>query len=79
VIMPQMNGPELAKYIKDLHPEVRVLYMSGYTDDKLQSISSDTDVALLQKPFYLHDLLRKIQQLLRRPSSQEISSGTGVS
>jgi CheY-like chemotaxis protein len=66
VIMPQMNGPDLAKYVKDVHPEAKVLYISGYTDDKLQLISSDADVALLQKPFYMHDLLRKMQQLLQQ-------------
>ncbi|HET8825699.1 MAG TPA: hypothetical protein VFM77_11265, partial [Terriglobales bacterium] len=62
----QMNGPDLAKYVRNLHPDVEILYMSGYTDDKLQLVSSDADVALLQKPFYMHDLLRKIQQLLRQ-------------
>jgi DNA-binding NtrC family response regulator len=64
--MPQMNGPDLAKYVKDVHPEAKVLYISGYTDDKLQLVSSDADVALLQKPFYMHDLLRKMQQLLQQ-------------
>jgi two-component system, cell cycle sensor histidine kinase and response regulator CckA len=67
--MPQMNGPDLAKCIREVHPEVEVLYMSGYTDDKLQLVSSDHAVALLQKPFSVHDLLRKIEELLNRPAA----------
>lgn len=75
VIMPQMNGPDLAKCLRDLHPALKVLYMSGYTDDKLQIVSSDRDVALLQKPFRIHDLLRKIQQLLQHPDIARASLG----
>lgn len=74
VIMPQMNGPDLVTCVRNLHPEVKVLYMSGYTDDKLQLISIDNEVALLQKPFYMHDLLRKIQDLLDQPA---VSLGRG--
>jgi len=43
--------------------------MSGYTDDKLQIISSDSDVALLQKPFRIHDLLHKLQQVFPYPDA----------
>jgi two-component system, cell cycle sensor histidine kinase and response regulator CckA len=60
---------DLAKCIREVHPEVEVLYMSGYTDDKLQLVSSDHAVALLQKPFSVHDLLRKIEELLNRPAA----------
>lgn len=67
VIMPQMNGTDLARCVRGIHPETKVLYMSGYTDDKLQLISTDSQVALLQKPFYVRELLRKIQELLHLP------------
>jgi PAS domain S-box len=67
VIMPQMSGPELAKCLKNVRGDIDVLYMSGYADDKLGSIpSSDGELAWIQKPFYLDDLLRKIQQILHR-------------
>lgn len=65
VIMPQMNGPDLALCLREIHRSLKVLYMSGYTDDKLQIIASDRDVALLQKPFRIHDLLHKLQQLFQ--------------
>jgi len=69
VIMPQMNGPDLAQCLREIYPALKVLYMSGYTDDKLQIISSDSDVALLQKPFRIHDLLHKLQQVFPYPDA----------
>jgi len=74
VIMPQMNGPELAQCLREIHPALKVLYMSGYTDDKLQIVASDRDVALLQKPFRMHDLLHKLQQVLQYPDAVKASS-----
>ena len=67
VIMPQMSGPELARCLTKVRNNMGVLYMSGYTDDKVGDISeSDGGNALLQKPFYIDELVRKIQELLRR-------------
>jgi signal transduction histidine kinase/CheY-like chemotaxis protein len=67
VIMPQMSGPELVKSLNELRPELEVLYMSGYTDDKLaQTPVSDPDVALIQKPFPLSELTQKVQEILSR-------------
>ncbi len=70
VIMPQMSGPELAKRLKEMRPEIQVLYMSGYTDDKLGDISEpDSELALMQKPFYTSELITKIRELLSRRST----------
>jgi len=69
VIMPQMSGPELAKRLKEARPEIQVLYMSGYTDDKLGDLSQpDSELALMQKPFYIGELVRKIRELLQLQS-----------
>ena len=65
VIMPQMSGPELARCLTKVRTNMGVLYMSGYTDDKVGNISeSDGGNTLLQKPFYIDDLVRKIQEML---------------
>jgi PAS domain S-box-containing protein len=67
VIMPQMSGPELARCLTKVRNNMGVLYMSGYTDDKVGNISeSDGEATLLQKPFYIDDLVRKIQEMLHR-------------
>jgi CheY-like chemotaxis protein len=76
VIMPQMSGPELAQWLIARRPGIKVLYMSGYTDDKLRSISiSDPQVALIQKPFPLGSLGGKVRELLTEakplPQSRE--------
>jgi two-component system cell cycle sensor histidine kinase/response regulator CckA len=76
VIMPQMNGPELAKSLAPRRPGIKVLYISGYTDDNLrQAPTSDDNVALIQKPFQLVDLALKLREVLGRSGE----SGDGVS
>jgi two-component system cell cycle sensor histidine kinase/response regulator CckA len=75
VIMPQMSGPELAERLKETRPELQVLYMSGYTDDKLGDLSEpDIDVALMQKPFYTSELVERIRELRKRRSPIPVSS-----
>ena len=78
VIMPQMSGPELAKSLTKVRDNIDVLYMSGYADDKLGTFTdSNGELTWIQKPFYIHDLVRKIQEILRRKdghSSREVSS-----
>jgi signal transduction histidine kinase/CheY-like chemotaxis protein len=67
VIMPQMSGPALVRSLVALRPHMKVLYMTGYTDDKLRDTAmSDPEVALLQKPFQLSDLIRKVRDVLDR-------------
>jgi len=68
VIMPQMSGRELADRLVQQRPELRVLYMSGYTDD----ILNDNDALgaqrqLLRKPFTGELLLRKVRDVLDQP------------
>jgi PAS domain S-box-containing protein len=67
VIMPHMSGPELAQLVSTLRPGIKVLYMSGYTDDKLRSVpSAGADVVWIQKPFQLQDLARKLREILNQ-------------
>jgi PAS domain S-box-containing protein len=74
VIMPQMSGPELAERLKETRPELQVLYMSGYTDDKLGDLAEpDIDVALMQKPFYTSELVERIRELRKRRSAVPVS------
>ena len=65
VIMPEMTGPELAKRLTALHPQMRVLFMSGYIDDSVvrQEIR-DRGIAYMQKPFSPTSLAKKIREVL---------------
>jgi YesN/AraC family two-component response regulator len=65
VIMPEMNGRELADQLQESHPELRVLYMSGYTADVIgQRGMLGTDVHFIQKPFSNQDLAEKVKEVL---------------
>ena len=65
VIMPEMSGPEVASKVAALRPGIRVLYMSGYTDDAvLHHGVVSQDMPFIQKPFSPLALRRKIREVL---------------
>ena len=65
VIMPGMNGRELAQRISEIRPNVKILYMSGYTENVIgHNGTLDAGVRLLQKPFNLRDLKNKVREVL---------------
>jgi len=65
VIMPDINGPQLAKFLSMLRPDMRILFMSGYTDGALEQkeILSES-VAFIQKPFSWNSLGLKMREVL---------------
>src|SRR5579859_288616 len=65
VIMPGMNGRELAQRISEIRPSIKILYMSGYTENVIgHNGTLDEGVRLLQKPFNLRDLKTKVREVL---------------
>jgi CheY-like chemotaxis protein len=65
VIMPGMNGRELAQRILELRPQTKVLYMSGYTENVIgRNGTLDAGIRLLQKPFTLRDLKTIVREVL---------------
>jgi len=77
VIMPGMNGRELAQHITSARPETKVLYMSGYTENAIGSNGTlDAGIILLQKPFSLPALKTKVREMLDTPLPLEVSMAT---
>lgn len=65
VIMPEMNGKDLADNLKTLNPQLRCLFMSGYTSDAIAHHGVlDEGVEFIQKPFSLPDFATKVRQVL---------------
>jgi CheY-like chemotaxis protein len=65
VVMPQMSGPELAKRLASVRPDMKVLCMSGYTDDSIVRHGVlESQIAYIQKPITPETLSRKVRDVL---------------
>jgi CheY-like chemotaxis protein len=69
VVMPQMNGRELAARLSVLRPAMRILYMSGYAENAIvQDGVLDPDIAYLPKPLVPEALARRVREVLDAPA-----------
>jgi DNA-binding NtrC family response regulator len=67
VSMPRMNGPEAAVEVKQLRPSIRMVFMSGFADERaLPQIESFPLIPMVHKPFHRDTLLDVIHDVLRR-------------
>lgn len=65
VVMPGMSGREVVERLQKIHPEAKVLYMSGYTDNVIVHHGIlEEGIEFLQKPFTLEGLARKVREVL---------------
>jgi len=65
VVMPKISGKEVAERLKKVHPETKVLFMSGYTDEAIVHHGIvDSHIAFIQKPFSENALTRKVRDVL---------------
>ncbi len=71
IVMPGMSGSELGKVLRPLYPEIKILYMSGYTDNAIvrQGVLGK-GVNYIQKPFTMEGLARKVREVLDRDSDK---------
>ncbi|GHT93389.1 hybrid sensor histidine kinase/response regulator [Alphaproteobacteria bacterium] len=65
VVMPKMDGPTLMENIKKYNQEMKVIFISGYTEDSFrESLANDNKVHFLSKPFNLKELARKVKEVI---------------
>jgi PAS domain S-box-containing protein len=70
VVMPDMNGPTLHKCLLETHPGLKVLYMSGYTNNVIAHHGVlDKGINFVQKPFTINDLAKKVETVLNSPAN----------
>ncbi len=77
VIMPEMLGTELVEKVRELRPELPVIYMSGYSHAVLapQALTGDTGNAFIEKPFSAQALQTTVRELLDRSGGAEGEAG----
>jgi two-component system, cell cycle sensor histidine kinase and response regulator CckA len=78
VIMPGISGPALAKQVRSLRPQTKILYMSGYSGEFLPDMLTP-GVSFIQKPFTLADLARKIGKMLADKPKETSASAAALS
>lgn len=67
LVMPELNGKEFVKKVKKIKPDIRVIYVSGYTDNHIVHDGMlETGVNFIQKPYSIETLSGKIRQVLDR-------------
>ncbi len=73
VVMPHKSGRELAELLSPLHPEMKILFMSGYTEDSVVVRGlRNTALPFIQKPFPPMDLVCKVREMIDSPRSWQL-------
>jgi len=65
VVMPRLDGPGLAREVREIRSDIKVIFMSGYAEDAFrQRLDSDSDIDFLSKPFSLKQLAAKVKEVI---------------
>ena len=79
VVMPRMSGPRVAEQVAAVRPDIKVLYMSGYTDDSVVRHGVLTqEMPFIQKPLSPIALRNKIREVLGGENKQEMEDPSGA-
>jgi CheY-like chemotaxis protein len=76
VVMPEMNGAELASQLQELRPGLVTVFMSGYAESDLARRINRSSAIHIQKPFTVHQLLSRVSEALPAPSGGCPKDGT---
>jgi len=69
VMMPEMDGPTMFKELLKRHPDIKVIFVSGYAEDAFQKSLPDPEkYDFLPKPFTLKQLVAQVKETMGRPT-----------
>lgn len=75
VVMPQMDGPTFINKISELQNDMKVIFISGYTEDTFRDrIQDDSNIQFLSKPFSLSDLATRVKEVLQQSDSSQLKN-----
>ena len=69
IVLPRTDGPTVARTLRERDPALRILFMSGYSIDRLGHHPTGSTDVLLEKPFPPATLLRRVRQVLQEPAA----------
>jgi two-component system cell cycle response regulator CpdR len=72
IVMPELDGIELAQRASALHPNMRVMFITGFAAVTLQNGSMPPDAKVLSKPFHLRDLVLEVDRMFQIGSAADI-------
>ncbi|MGE0257888.1 MAG: PAS domain-containing protein [Alphaproteobacteria bacterium] len=65
VVMPRMDGPTLVRQVREIHPDMKVIFISGYAEDAFRKrLDSDAEIHFLPKPFSLKQLAGRVKEAI---------------
>jgi two-component system cell cycle sensor histidine kinase/response regulator CckA len=70
VMMPEMDGPTMFKELRKRHPDIKIIFVSGYAEDAFQKSLPDPEkYDFLPKPFTLKQLVAQVKETMGRPTA----------
>jgi two-component system cell cycle sensor histidine kinase/response regulator CckA len=78
VVMPGMDGPTFAAKARELRPDLRVIFISGYAEDSFRRNLTDDDFLFLSKPFSLNELTATVKLAMTGSNYREGSAATAI-
>jgi two-component system, cell cycle sensor histidine kinase and response regulator CckA len=80
VVMPGMSGQQLAEHARERAPGLRIVFMSGHTDDiVVRDGARHGDIAFVQKPFTRDSLLRAVEEALQKEPPKRANGASAAS
>jgi two-component system cell cycle sensor histidine kinase/response regulator CckA len=77
VVMPRMSGPDMVRHLLKIQPDLKYMYVSGFTKDKMMVHGADeSEAPILYKPYSIEQLGNKIREVLDKASVQKIVGST---